>query len=82
MKGEAVFLGLWIVNGSSSRDFLVSKKSKSLSHRFVGDEVGELRGVTAIIGSFPFLDDKIFFSGVDDEEEIGMGRDPTEKSLS
>lgn len=71
-----------MVNGSNSRDFLLRRKSKSLSHKLAGYETGELTGVAATSGSFPFSEDKRFLSGVGEEEKIGMGRDPKERSLS
>lgn len=82
MRGEAWFLGLWVVKGSSSKDFLLRRKSKSLSFELIRDEAGEFTGVTNGHGSFPFIWVKIFLSGVGEEDEIGMGIDPKEKSFT
>lgn len=48
--------GLWMVKGSKSRDFLLRRKSRLLSYKFTGDEVGEFKGVADII--LPFLEER------------------------
>lgn len=81
IRGGERFLGLWMVKGSSSSDFLFRRKSKSLSYKFVGDDTGEFRGVADTIGSLPFADGIMLFLGEGDDDEINMVWEPTVKSL-
>lgn len=61
-----------MVRGSNSRDFLLKRKSKSLSYKFGGDDDGEFKGVADTIGSLPLMEGCWVLSGVGDNDEIRM----------
>ena len=65
-----------MVRGSNSSGFLCMKRSMSLSGLLIGDSVGELHGVGAPTGSFPFFDTNRGYgdgrAGEDDEGLIRM----------